>query len=58
MANPLPTDPAVHVAIVGTRDRDHVDEAVATDLDDAVMQRIDALVVDAVPVAGSSPEGM
>jgi aryl-alcohol dehydrogenase-like predicted oxidoreductase len=51
-------NPAVHGAIVGTRDRDHVDEAVATDLDDAVMQRIDALVVDAVPVAGSSPEGM
>ena len=53
--------PAVHVAIVGTRDRDHVDEALAAsamDLDDEVIQRIDALMVDAVPVAGPSPEGM
>jgi aryl-alcohol dehydrogenase-like predicted oxidoreductase len=54
-------NPAVHVAIVGTRDRDHVDEALAAsamDLDDEVMQRIDALMVDAVPVAGPSPEEM
>jgi aryl-alcohol dehydrogenase-like predicted oxidoreductase len=54
-------NPAVHVAIVGTRDRLHVDEALAasaTDLDDEVMKRIDDLVVDAVPVAGPSPEGM
>jgi aryl-alcohol dehydrogenase-like predicted oxidoreductase len=54
-------NPAVHVAIVGTRDRDHVDEALsasAMDLDDEVMQRIDALMVDAVPVAGPSPEEM
>jgi aryl-alcohol dehydrogenase-like predicted oxidoreductase len=53
--------PAVHVAIVGTRDRDHVDEALAAsamDLDDDVMQRIDDLMVDAVPVVGPSPEGM
>jgi aryl-alcohol dehydrogenase-like predicted oxidoreductase len=54
-------NPAVHVAIVGTRDRDHVDEALtasAMDLDDEVMQRIDALMADAVPVAGPSPEEM
>jgi aryl-alcohol dehydrogenase-like predicted oxidoreductase len=54
-------NPAVHVAIVGTRDRGHVDEALAAsvmDLDDEVTQRIDALMVDAVPVAGPSPEGM
>jgi aryl-alcohol dehydrogenase-like predicted oxidoreductase len=54
-------NPAVHVAIVGTRDRDHVDEALAasaTDLDDAVMQQIDALLADAVPVAGPLPEEM
>ena len=53
--------PAVHVAIVGTRDRDHVDEALvasAMDLDDEVMQRIDALMADAVTVAGPLPEGM
>jgi aryl-alcohol dehydrogenase-like predicted oxidoreductase len=55
------TNPAVQVAIVGTRHRDHVDEALAAsvvDLDDEVMQRIDDLMVDAVPVAGPSPEGM
>jgi aryl-alcohol dehydrogenase-like predicted oxidoreductase len=55
------TNQAVQVAIVGTRDRDHVDEvlaAAAIDLDDEVMQRIDDLMLDAVPVAGPSPEGM
>jgi aryl-alcohol dehydrogenase-like predicted oxidoreductase len=54
-------NPAVHAAIVGTRDRDHVDEAVAAsamDLDDEVIQRINALMVDAIPAAGPSPEGM
>ena len=54
-------NPAVHVAIVGTRDRDHVDEALAASamaLDEEVMQRIDALMAGAVPVAGPSPEGM
>jgi aryl-alcohol dehydrogenase-like predicted oxidoreductase len=54
-------NPAVHVAIVGTRDRDHVDEALAAsamDLDDQVMQRIDALMAGAVTVAGPSPEEM
>jgi aryl-alcohol dehydrogenase-like predicted oxidoreductase len=54
-------NPAVQVAIVGTRDRDHVDEALAAsavELDDEVMHRIDDLMVDAVPVAGPSPEGM
>ena len=54
-------NPTVHVAIVGTRDRDHVDEALAgsaIDLDDEVMRRIDELIVDAAPVPGPSPEGM
>jgi aryl-alcohol dehydrogenase-like predicted oxidoreductase len=54
-------NPAVHVAIVGTRDRDHVDEVLAAsamDLDGEAMQRIDALMAGAVPVAGPSPEGM
>jgi aryl-alcohol dehydrogenase-like predicted oxidoreductase len=53
------TNPAVHVAIVGTRHPDHVDEALAAaelDLDDDVMQRIDQIMVDATPVAGPSPE--
>jgi aryl-alcohol dehydrogenase-like predicted oxidoreductase len=55
------TNPAVDVAIVGTRDRDHVDEALAASaikFDEEVMQQIDELVVDAVPVAGPPPEGM
>jgi aryl-alcohol dehydrogenase-like predicted oxidoreductase len=54
-------NPAVQVAIVGTRNADHVDEALAVSavyLDDEVMQRIDALMADAVQVAGPSPEGM
>jgi aryl-alcohol dehydrogenase-like predicted oxidoreductase len=54
-------NPAVHVAIVGTRDRDHVEEALAAssiDLDDEVLRRIDAVMAGAVPVAGPSPEGM
>jgi aryl-alcohol dehydrogenase-like predicted oxidoreductase len=54
-------NPAVHVAIVGTRDRDHVDEALtasATELDDEVMQQIDGLLAGAVPVAGPTPEEM
>jgi aryl-alcohol dehydrogenase-like predicted oxidoreductase len=52
-------NPAVHVAIVGTRNPDHVDEALAAaelDLDDDVMGRIDQIMVDATPVAGPSPE--
>ncbi len=52
---------AVHVAIVGTRDPEHVDEALAAadiDLDDDVMQRIDRIMTVAVPVGGPSPEGM
>ena len=54
-------NPAVDVAIVGTRDPAHVDEAlVAADivLDDEVMQRIDQIMIGAVPVGGPSPEGM
>jgi aryl-alcohol dehydrogenase-like predicted oxidoreductase len=52
---------AVHVAIVGTRNPDHVDEALAAadvDLDDEVMQRIEQIMTEAVPVGGPSPEGM
>jgi aryl-alcohol dehydrogenase-like predicted oxidoreductase len=54
-------NPAVHVAIVGTRDRDHVDEALAahgSDLDDEVMLRTDALMAGAAAVAAPSPERM
>jgi aryl-alcohol dehydrogenase-like predicted oxidoreductase len=52
-------NPAVHVAIVGTRDTGHVDEALAAadiDVDQARMQRIDEIMRGAVPVAGPSPE--
>lgn len=52
-------NPAVDVAIVGTRDPDHIDEALAAaelDFDDEVMGRIDRIMVDATPVAGPSPE--
>ena len=52
-------NPAVHVAIAGTRNPDHVDEVLATaelDLDDEVLRRIDQIMVDARPVAGPSPE--
>ena len=54
-------NPAVQVAIVGTRNPDHVDEALAAaeiDLDDEVMGRIDEIMTDAIPVAGPSPEAM
>jgi aryl-alcohol dehydrogenase-like predicted oxidoreductase len=54
-------NPAVHVAIVGTRSEAHVDEVLAAaeiDLDDEVMQRIDLIMADASPVAGPSPEKM
>ena len=55
------SNPAVHVAIVGTRNPAHVDEGVAAasiSLDDAVIGRIDEIMRDAAPVAGPSPEGM
>jgi hypothetical protein len=54
-------NPAVDVAIVGTRNPDHVDETLAVaeiDLDDEVMQRIAQIMVDSMPVAGPSPEVM
>ncbi len=52
-------NPSVHVAIVGTRNPGHVDEAAAAadlSLDDAVMARIDQVMANATPVAGPSPE--
>jgi len=52
---------AVQVAIVGTRDPNHIDEALAaaeTDLDDEMLQRIDDIMVDSAPVVGPSPEAM
>ena len=54
-------NPSVHVAIVGTRDPSHVDEAIAAAdvaLDAATMRRIEKIMRGAVPVAGPSPEIM
>jgi aryl-alcohol dehydrogenase-like predicted oxidoreductase len=52
-------NPAVHVAIVGTRNPHHVDEAVAAadiNLDHETMGRIDQIMADTTPVTGPSPE--
>jgi aryl-alcohol dehydrogenase-like predicted oxidoreductase len=54
-------NPAVDVAIVGTRNADHVDEALAAgdvELDGQVMERIDRIMSSASPVVGPSPEAM
>jgi aryl-alcohol dehydrogenase-like predicted oxidoreductase len=54
-------NPAVHVAIVGTRNPDHVDDAAAAadlELDGQLLARIDDIMRTAVPVAGPSPEGI
>ena len=52
-------NPAVDVAIVGTRSPAHVDDAIAAadlELDDQVLSRIDDIMRDAVTVGGPSPE--
>lgn len=52
-------NPAVQVAIVGTRNPKHTDEAIAAadiELDSAALQRIDEIMRGAVPVGGPSPE--
>jgi hypothetical protein len=52
-------NPAVHVAIVGTRDPGHVDDAIAAadlHLDSQVLSQIDTIMQTAVAVAGPSPE--
>jgi aryl-alcohol dehydrogenase-like predicted oxidoreductase len=54
-------NPAVQVAIVGTRDPAHVTEAVTAPeigLDDSVLQRIDEIMRSSVPVGGPAPELM
>jgi aryl-alcohol dehydrogenase-like predicted oxidoreductase len=51
-------NPAVHVAIVGTRDPGHVDDAIAAadlHLDDQALSRIDTIMRTAVAAAGPSP---
>jgi aryl-alcohol dehydrogenase-like predicted oxidoreductase len=52
-------NPAVHVAIVGTRSPDHVDDAIAAadlELDEAMQARIEDIMRDAVPAGGPAPE--
>jgi hypothetical protein len=54
-------NPAVQVAIVGTRNPAHVDEALVAayvDLDADVMARIEEIMRDTTPISGPSPEGM
>jgi aryl-alcohol dehydrogenase-like predicted oxidoreductase len=53
--------PAVHVAIVGTRDPAHVDDAIAAadlKLDDQLLAKIDAIMQPAGSAAGPSPESV
>jgi aryl-alcohol dehydrogenase-like predicted oxidoreductase len=55
------SNPAVHVAIVGTRHASHVDDslaAVEVSLSDADLAEIDTIMASATQVAGPSPEGM
>jgi aryl-alcohol dehydrogenase-like predicted oxidoreductase len=52
-------NPAVQVAIVGTRNPDHVDEALAAadvTLSPDTLARIEEIVCDVTPLAGPSPE--
>jgi aryl-alcohol dehydrogenase-like predicted oxidoreductase len=54
-------NPAVHVAIVGTRNPKHVDDAIAAaslKLDADALRRIEEIVAAEVPVGGPSPEAM
>lgn len=55
------SNPAVQVAIVGTRNPRHVDDAIAAadiKLDASALRRIDEIVAAEVPVGGPSPEQM
>lgn len=54
-------NPAVDVAIVGTRNPAHVSEAIGAaevELDQAALARIETIMAGSVPVTGPSPEGM
>jgi aryl-alcohol dehydrogenase-like predicted oxidoreductase len=54
-------NPDVQVAIIGTRDSQHVDDAIAAadlDIGEDVLQRIDEITSDAVRIAGPRPEAM
>jgi aryl-alcohol dehydrogenase-like predicted oxidoreductase len=52
-------NPAVHVAIVGTRNPNHIDDAIAAAdlvLDQPALRRIEEIITDEVRVGGPSPE--
>lgn len=54
-------NPAVQVAIVGTRNPNHVDDAIAAGdlvLDDQALRVIDGIVSNEVPVGGPTPESV
>jgi aryl-alcohol dehydrogenase-like predicted oxidoreductase len=54
-------NPAVQVSIIGTRNADHVDDAVAAasmDLSADALRRLDQIAADAVRIAGPRPEAM
>ena len=54
-------NPAVHVAIVGARQVDHIEDsvrAVDISLTDSDLDEIDTIMDEATPVTGPSPEGM
>lgn len=54
-------NPAVHVTIIGTRNAEHVDDAVAAaglELSDDMLHRVDEIARGAVHIAGPRPEAM
>jgi aryl-alcohol dehydrogenase-like predicted oxidoreductase len=54
-------NPAVHVAIVGTRNPSHIEDAIAAadlELDPSVLRRIEDIISDEVRVGGPSPESV
>jgi len=54
-------NPAVHVAIVGTRSRKHIEDAIAASdikLDAPALRRIEEIVSDEVRVGGPTPESV
>ena len=54
-------NPAVHVAIVGTRNPRHIDDAIAAvelELDPSALRRIEDIISDEVRVGGPSPESV
>jgi hypothetical protein len=54
-------NPAVHVAIVGARNADHIEDSLGAadiSLSDSDLAEIDEIMLSSTPVAGPSPEGV